>query len=94
MKDVLAERNFECEMLVKENRSAMRESGLALPPLHFAARHGLYSILVLMVRRIIQENEEDTVIVNTPFEDRSPLMWALDSRYVFLRYRIHGTNPP
>ena len=80
IKDVLAERNFECKMLVEENPSAMLKSGLCLPPLHFAARHGLFSILMLMTRRIDRENDEDTAIVNTSYAGRSPLMWAIDSR--------------
>jgi len=81
LKDVLAERNFERRMLVDENLSAMQKSGLDLPPLHYAARHGLFSMLSLMVKRI-NGDEEDTII-DTPYNDRSPLMWAVESRCVF-----------
>ena len=81
IKDVLAERNFECKMLVEENLHAMLKSGLRLPPLHFAARHGLFSILMLMARRINREHNDDTAIINTPYSGRSPLMWAIESRY-------------
>jgi hypothetical protein len=80
LKDVLAERNFDRSMLVRENKQAMKASGLDLPPLHYAARHGLLSMLGLMVARIRRDDEEDTVLINTPYADRSPLMWAIESR--------------
>ncbi len=75
LKHIFAQRNFDSKMLIEPNPSAMEKSQLDLPPLHYAARHGLYSILRLMIAQLKDDDD-----IDMPFDNRSPLMWALVSR--------------